>query len=1069
MKIRYSPIFLPKTLRELFQVLRDLRVNPRPSFTISPVLTRTRLLCALLALFVSTFIVNVHAQRLDPALYSGLHWRMVGPFRGGRTVSVTGIAGQPNVYYFGSVGGGVWKTTNGGVTWSPIFDAEPVASVGAIAIAPSDPNIIYVGSGEPDLRSDLSTGNGMYKSTDAGASWQHIGLDDSRQIARIVVDPKDANVVLVAAVGHAYGANAERGVFKSSDGGKSWKRVLYKDEQTSAIDLAADPDNPGTLYAALWHVQRPPWSQYPPDNGQGAIYRSTDEGETWAPLTASGLPHKDWGRVGVAVARGTGGKRVYALIDTPKNPKQAGLFRSDDSGASWSRIGTDSRILGRLWYFGEVDVDPKNQDVVYLPNVSLYRSENAGKDWQAIKGAPGGDDYHALWIDPTNPERMIVGSDQGATISVDGGKSWSSWYNQPTAQFYHVITDNEFPYRIYGSQQDSGTVSIASRSDYGSISFRNWYSIGAGESGYIAPDPSDANTVYGGDPYGPVLRFDRVTGQTQDVSPLPVAAFGTEMPERKLRATWTSPIVISPRDPHTVYFGSQFLLRSSDRGMSWQQISPDLTGAAANNTGKKSGPPTLTTAKASGYGVIYTIAPSPLDENVIWTGSDTGMINLTRDGGKTWNNVSPPGLSDWSKISLIDAGHFDAGTAYAAVDRHRLDDMTPYVYRTHDYGKSWTKISGDIAAGAFVRAVREDPVRKGLLFAGTESGVYFSVDDGDHWNPLQLNLPITPIHDLVVKNDDLVVATHGRSFWVLDDISPLRELTESFANEPAHLFKPANALRVRRSVNADTPLPPEEPQGENPPAGAILYYSLRSAATGVRLEIADNSGQLVRSYSSADRPPAPRNPPAFPNYWLPQLEKLSTEAGMHRFVWDLHYAPPTTGGGGYAMAVANKKTESTPLGPLVVPGKYTVRLLVDDRQVQSQEIEVGPDPRVKTTLQQFQQQFALAKRLYDGLQQAGQAMHEIAGQRGRLKQQPNPDLERKLTALAGAGRGEEEEGGAPSTQPNLRQVSGALSHLLGVVESADDAPTQQATEAAAATLSELANLLRNLRNIVSSR
>ena len=1022
-------------------------------------LTRTRLLCALLALFVSTFlIVNAHAQRLDPALYSGLRWRMVGPFRGGRTVSVAGIAGQPNVYYFGSVGGGVWKTTNGGVTWNPIFDAEPVASIGAIAIAPSDPNIIYVGSGEPDLRSDLSTGNGMYKSTDAGATWQHIGLDDSRQIARIVVDPKDANVVLVAAVGHAYGPNAERGVFKSSDGGKSWKKVLYKDEKTSAIDLAADPDNPGTLYAALWHVQRPPWSQYPPDNGAGAIFRSTDEGETWAPLTASGLPQTDWGRVGVAVARGSGGKRVYALIDTPKDPKQAGFFRSDDAGASWSRIGTDSRILGRLWYFGEVDVDPRNQDVIYLPNVSLYRSENAGKDWQAIKGAPGGDDYHALWIDPSNPERMIVGSDQGATISVDGGKSWSSWYNQPTAQFYHVITDNEFPYRIYGSQQDSGTVSIASRSDYGSISFRNWYSIGAGESGYIAPDPTNANTVYGGDPYGPVLRFDRVTGQTQNVSPLPAAAFGTEMPQRKLRATWTSPIVISPRDSHTVYFGSQFLLRSTDRGMSWQQISPDLTGAVANTTGKKSGPPTLTTAKASGYGVIYTIAPSPLDANVIWTGSDTGMIYLTRDGGKTWNNVTPPGLSDWSKISQIDAGHFDAGTAYAAVDRHRLDDMAPYVYRTHDYGKTWTKISGDIAVNAFVRAVREDSVRKGLLFAGTESGVYFSADDGDHWNPLQLNLPVTPIHDLVVKNNDLVVATHGRSFWVLDDISPLRELSESFGNEPAHLFKPANALRVRRSVNADTPLPPEEPQGENPPAGAILYYSLRSAATGVRLEIADSSGQLVRSYSSADRPPAPRNPPAFPNYWLPQPEKLSTEAGMHRFVWDLHYAPPTNGGG-YSMAVANQKTESTPLGPLVVPGKYAVRLFVDDRQVQSQEFEVGPDPRVKTTSEAFQQQFALAKRLYDGLQQASQAMHEIADQRARLKQQPNPDLEHKLAALAGGGRGGEEEGGAPSTQPTLRQASGALSHLLGVVESADDAPTQQATEAAEEALHQLATLL----------
>lgn len=991
---------------------------------------------------------------------------MVGPFRGGRTVSVAGISGQPNVYYFGSVGGGVWKTTNGGVTWNPIFDAEPVASIGAMTIASSDPNIIYVGTGEPDLRSDLSTGNGMYKSTDAGATWQHIGLDDTRQIARIVVNPKDANVIVVAAVGHAYGPNAQRGVFKSTDGGKNWKKVLYKDENSSAIDLAADPDSPRTLYAALWHVQRPPWSQYPPDNGSGAIYRSTDEGETWNPLNATGLPQTDWGRVGIAIARGSGGKRVYALIDTPKDPKQAGLFRSDDGGASWSRIGTDPRILGRLWYFGEVDVDPRNPDVVYLPNVSLYRSENAGKDWQAIKGAPGGDDYHALWIDPKDPNRMIVGSDQGATISVDSGKTWSSWYNQPTAQFYHVITDNEFPYRIYGSQQDSGTVSVASRSDYGSITFRNWYPIGAGESGYIAPDPADANTVYGGDPYGPVLRFDRVTGQTQDVSPSPVQAFGTEMPQRKLRATWTSPIVISPRDSYTLYFGSQFLLRSTDRGMSWQQISPDLTGADPNAAEKNNGSPTLATAKADGYGVIYTVAPSPRDENVIWTGSDTGMIYLTRDAGKSWNNVTPPGLSDWSKISLIDAGHFDPGTAYVTVDRHRLDDMAPYVYRTHDYGKSWTKISDDIAGSAFVRAVREDPVRKGLLFAGTESGVYFSVDDGDHWNPLQLNLPVTPIHDLVVKNNDLVVATHGRSFWVLDDISPLRESTATFADEQAHLFKPANTVRVRRSVNADTPLPPEEPQGQNPPAGAILYYYLHSTASGpLRLEIVDSTGQMVRSCASTDRPEPPRNPPAFPNYWIPQPERLATEAGMHRFVWDLHYAPPTTGGG-YSMAVANQKTESLPAGPLVVPGKYTVRLFLGDRQIQSADFEVGPDPRVKTTPQALQQQFDLAKRLYDGLQQASQAMHEIADQRARLKQRPNPDLEPKLTALAGAGRGEE-EGGTPPSQPSLRRVSGALSHLLGVVESADDAPTKQASDGAAQVLQQLQALMTQFEQLKS--
>ena len=632
------------------------------------------------ALVLAIYLISAaHAQQLDPKLYQGLRWRLVGPFRGGRTVSVAGTPGNPNIYYFGAVGGGVWKTTNGGITWNPIFDSQNVASIGAIALAPSDPNTIYVGTGEPDLRSDLSTGSGMYKSTDAGVTWHHIGLDDSRQIARIVVDARDANVVLVAALGHAYGPNPERGVFKSTNGGKTWKKVLFQDENVGAIDLATDPDNPRSMYAAIWHVQRPPWSQYAPDNGNGAIYRSNDEGDTWTKLAAAGLPEGNWGRAGIRVAAGTGGKRLYALIDH-KDAKRSGLYRSDDGGGNWSRVGTDSRILGRLWYFGELAVDPKNRDIVYAPNVSLYRSNDGGKDWEAIKGAPGGDDYHALWIDPTNPQRMITGSDQGATISVDGGKTWSSWYNQPTAQFYHVVTDNEFPYHIYGSQQDSGTAAVASRSDYGTLTFRNWYSVGSGESGYIAPDPFDANTVYGGDPYGPVYRFDRHTGQAQDVSPLPVQTFGSEINQRKLRATWTSPIIISLRDPKTVYFGAQCLLRSTDRGISWQQISPDLTGADGGV--QQSGVPTIENAKVRGYGAIYTIAPSPLDANVIWTGSDTGSIYLTRDGGKTWNEKTLGFEGSFRKIRALAAA--GPGTLFA----------TTYgaVYRTTDDGKSWRRV-----------------------------------------------------------------------------------------------------------------------------------------------------------------------------------------------------------------------------------------------------------------------------------------------------------------------------------------------------------------------------------------
>ena len=1031
---------------------------------------RARFLASFLVVSFLTSFIN--AQQLDPKLYQGLRWRLVGPFRGGRTVSVAGIPGNPNIYYFGGVGGGVWKTTNGGVTWNPIFDSQSVASLGAITLAPSDPNTIYVGTGEPDLRSDLSTGNGMYKSTDAGATWQHIGLDDSRQIARIVVDPHDPNVVLVAVLGHAYGPNPERGVFKSIDGGRTWKKVLFIDNNRGAIDLASDPDDSRTLYAAMWHVQRPPWSQYPPDNGDGAIYKSTDAGDNWNRLNGTGLPSGDWGRVGIRVAAGTQGKRLYALIDH-KDTKQAGFYRSDDGGGTWSRVGTDPRILGRLWYFGEVAIDPKRPDVIYLPNVSIYRSQDAGKGWEAIKGAPGGDDYHALWIDPTNPQRMITGSDQGATISVDGGKSWSSWYNQPTAQFYHVITDDQFPYRIYGSQQDSGTVSTISRSDYGSISFRNWYSIGAGESGYIAPTP-DGSTVYGGDPYGPVMRFDRLTGQSQDVSPLPVQAFGTEIFQRKLRATWTSPIVLSPRDPNTLYFGSQYLLRSTNRGASWERISPDLTGA--DPKASQPGSPTIQNAKARGYGAIYTVAPSPIDGNVIWTGSDTGMIYLTRDAGKTWNNVTPPGLSDWSKISLIEAGHFDAGTAYVAVDRHRLDDMTPWIYRTHDYGKTWTKIVNGIAPNAFVRVVREDPRQihpnyegetfNGLLFAGTEAGVYFSLDDGKNWNPLQQNLPVAPVHDLVVKGNDLVVATHGRSFWILDDISPLRQMMRlMIKNSIDELpFAPSAALRIRSSVNNDTPLPPEEPQGENPLAGAVIYYFLdaRDAGAQVDLEILDQSGQLVRRYSTNDKPRAPRTPPPFPNYWLPKTEPLSADPGMHRFVWDLRYAPPA-GGGGYAMAVANKQTEPLPLGPLVVPGSYRVRLTVAGKSYE-QPLQVGPDPRVKASAQDYAQQFALAKRLYDALQQAGDAIRQIDQRRAELKQQPNPELEPKLVSIAGAARGEEDEEGATApTAVTLRRVSANLSHLLGVVESADAPPTKQAGEAASEAFQQLDELLAKAR------
>ena len=1002
-------------------------------------------LCAFLFLLSG----SAFSQQLDPGLYNGLRWRLVGPHRGGRTVAVTGIEGQPNVYYFGGVGGGVWKTTNGGITWEPIFDSQPISSIGALAVAPSNPDVIYVGTGEADFRSNLTYGNGVYKSTDAGRTWKNIGLTASRHISRIVIDPRNPDLVYVAAMGSAYGPGAERGVFRSADGGATWQKVLFRDENSGAVDVALDPDHPQTIWAALVHDQRPPWSAYPPTTNKGAIYTSTDGGTVWNPVTGGGLPEGEWGRVGLAVARGTHGQRVYALIDT----KDGGLFKSDDGGQTWLRTGTDPRIRGRLWYFGEVYVDPKNPDTVYLPNVSIYRSTDAGKTFVAIKGAPGGDDYHAMWIDPTNPQRMIFGSDQGAGVSVDNGATWSSWFNQPTAQFYHVAVDNDFPYHLYGAQQDSGSVFILSRSNDGAITFRDWHPAGAGESGYIVPDPSDSNTIYGGGTFGELFRYDRRTGQGQVIAPDAIRNFGEAHPEH--RFTWTSPLVFSPQDPHTLYFGSQNVLRSTDRGNSWEKISPDLTGTDPNES--EQGSLTVENAKARGHGVVYTIAPSPVKAGQIWAGTDSGLIQLTRDNGKTWNNVTPQGLSDWSKISIIEASRYDAGTAYAAIDRHRLDDIGPYIYRTHDFGKTWTRVNKGIPEGAYVRAVREDPVKKGLLFAGTELGVFFSINDGNNWQPLQLNLPASPVHDLVIKNNDLVVATHGRAFWILDDISPLRQLTSEVEAAPAHLFLPSTAMRIRASTHGDTPLPPEEPAGENPPPGAIFYYYLKSPAQGeVKLEVLDSRGQVVRSYSSKDQPFHPPTPPAFPAYWFKPGEPLSAAAGMHRFLWDVRYSAPPIAQPGYSMfTVAGRDVPREPEGPQALPGSYQVRLSVDGKTY-TQPLKLTMDPRVRTTPQDLEKQFALELKLVQTLQLANHAVEDIhaAAQAGKI----SADEEKKL-AGAGRRRGDAESDG-PSQSPAFAAVIGNLAQLIVAVDSADTAPTTQESQAADKTLAQSQALFR---------
>jgi photosystem II stability/assembly factor-like uncharacterized protein len=941
------------------------------------------------------------AQAVPAALFDGLSWRLIGPFRGGRAEAATGVAGAANTFYFGAVGGGIWKTTDGGTVWTPIFDGQRIASIGAIEVAPSDPNIIYAGTGETDLRSDISFGDGMYKSEDAGRTWKHIGLEDSRQIGRILVHPTNPNIVYAAALGHAYGPNEERGVFRSTDGGQTWRKMLYKGPEIGAVDLAWAPEDPQTIYATLWNAHRPPRIQYAPIEGPGSgLYKSSDGGESWTQIQGHGLPEDDWRRAGVAVARGAGGRRVYVLLDA----KMGGLYRSDDAGSTWVRAGTDPRITIRGWYFGRLTVDPKNPDTVYLPNVALYRTVDAGRTFTIVRGAPGGDDYHFLWIDPSETARMILATDQGVTISVDGGSTWTTWYNQPTAQMYHVIADNQFPYTVYGTQQDSGTVAIASRSDHGQITEADLRSVGGSESGYIALDAADPNIVYVAGLYGGLTRFDKRTSQSQNIAPWPSFNFGMDLRQQKYRYPWTPVLVFSAAERNALYFGSQILLKTLDGGLTWSEVSPDLTGGA-------------------GLGVIFTIAPSPLEAGQVWVGSDTGLIHLTRDGGKTWSDVTPKGVAEWSKITRIEASHFDSGTAYAAVDRHRLDDYRPYLFRTRDYGKSWTTVTEGLAAPAFLNAVVEDPVRRGLLFAATELGVSVSFDDGDHWQPLQFNLPATSVRDLAVHGDDLVIATHGRSFWIMDDIAPLRQADARAASSAVWLYKPAAAIRTSPEGFQGTPLPPEIAKADNPPDGAIIDYYLAAAQDQARLEIVDSVGGLVRQYSSADQAPAPQRSGAVADVWITAPPRLTAHAGLNRFVWDLRYAAPGTA------------------GPQVLPGTYQARLTVGGR-VYSQSLEVALDPRSGASREDLEKQLDLGLRAARAMQQAADAMAEIGEARMRLPPQivaSDPELEQILAGLGKANRD--------------------LGAVLEVAKSADRRPPSQAgalfTEASANLATEL--------------
>jgi photosystem II stability/assembly factor-like uncharacterized protein len=984
---------------------------------------------------------SANQPQFNPRVYQDLKWRCIGPFRGGRTVAATGAPGKPNLFYIGVNNGGVWKSTDTGRTWIPIFDGQPTGSIGALAVAPSNPDVIYVGSGEGLRRPDLSTGDGIYRSADGGNNWIHLGLRDGQQITNILVDPHDPNRVFVAVLGHPYGPNPDRGVFRSTDGGENWQKILYKDENTGATDLAFDPTNPQIVYAVLWSSRRPPWTTGAPLEGHtGGLFKSTDGGDTWKPLS-KGLPTNEQGlgRIGIGIAPNDP-NRIYALVDA--QPDVGGLFRSDDAGESWQRVNNEERIWGRGFDFAWVRVAPDNHDTIYICNTSTYRSTDAGVNFTAIKGAPGGDDYHTVWINPENPQIILLASDQGATISVNGGATWSSWYNQPTAQFYHVVTDNQFPYWVYGGQQESGSAGTASRSDWGEITFRDWHPVGTEEYGYVAPDPLHPNLIYG----GKVTRFDMITGQTQDVSPV-ILRTG------KYRFNRTAPLIFSPAAPHTLYLGSNVLFKTTDAGHSWQIISPDLTredpGVPQNLGELAANDP----AKGKHRGVIYSLAPSPVDANLTWAGTDDGLIWITRDAGQNWRDITPPDLTPWSKVAQLDASHFDPNTVYAAVNRFRLDDLRPYIYRTHDGGQTWQKITNGLPDDASVNVVREDPVRQGLLFAGTERAVYVSFNDGDSWQSLQLNLPASSMRDLVVHNDDIVVGTHGRSFWILDDITPLRQFSDQVTGSSAFLFKPGLAYRLRRNVNTDTPLPPEEPAGKNPPDGAIFDYYLQAAATApVTLQILDGSGRVIRSFSSADKPEVTTNQLGkelnVPLYWIRPQQILSPAEGSHRFVWDLRIPPPGSVRHDYPISAIVHDTPRYPLGPAVLPGNYTVKLEAAG-QTLTQPIEIKMDPRVTTPTDELKQQFDLASRIWDAMNTTYANLGQVRSLRAQLKdlgrQAPKGDLTDAIAALdqkAAALEGKAQRFGPASTEDSFAQLNGQFGQLLTVVDGADAAPTQ---------------------------
>lgn len=972
------------------------------------------------------------AAPVDPAAFGQLKWRSIGPYRGGRVLAVSGVPGRPNQFYFGSVNGGVWKTDDSGRTWRPVFDGQRVASIGDLAVAPSAPDTIYVGTGEADMRSDIAQGEGIYRSTDGGAHWSFLGLADTQQIGRIIVDPRNPEVVLVAALGHPYGPNAERGVFRSTDGGKTWAKTLFKDQNIGAIDLAFEPGNPDVVYAALWQTRRPPWNVYPPSNGPGGgLWKSTDGGKTWTQLT-QGLP-KEVGRMGIGVSEADP-KRVYVLVDGL--PADGGLYRSDDQGQSFAKVTDDKRIWNRGWYFGGITVDPTNADRVYVADTIMLRSDDGGRRFIALKGDPTGDDYHRLWIDPADPKRQILGVDQGTLITQNGGETWSSWYNQPTGQFYHVVTDNRFPYRVYGAQQDSGAAGVPSRTDFGwdGINMTQFHEVTAGgESDNIAPDPDDPDLVFG----GRVDRLDLKTNQTRKVDP--TLAFPDDY-----RGTWTLPLVFGKADK-ALYFGNQRVFRTTDRGEHWTPISPDLTREDPGVPKTLDAPTAADTSRPQARrGVVYAIGPSSLDAKLIWAGTDDGLVWRTTDGGGHWTNLTPKALSAWSKVGVVEPGHADSQTAYIAVDRHRLDDRKPYVYRTHDGGKSWKPIARGL--DQTVNVVREDPLTPGLLFAGTERGVFVSFDDGEAWQPLQSGLPVTSIRDIEVKGDDLVIATHGRGFYVLDDMAALREL-KAGAKDGARLFTPAVAIRTRPSSFTGTPMPKDEPIAANPPNGAYIDYALSEPASGpVEVVIRDGSGGEVRRFSSTDKaePLDPFKLTAAPE-WLDQRRPLETGRGAHRLVWNFHYA-----------ATPGLSDDAHADGVWAPPGDYDVELTVDGVSRHA-KLAVRPDPRVRADPAAYQAQFRLAREVEAAQAQTNAALKEAKATHealaARMKQADAAEkarlqaLDKRLVEITDLEFDKNPRNPyplPPRSLVGLRFLSGRLAVLYDAIDGADGAPTADA-------------------------